>query len=342
MKFDDLYVSGTGLYLADRLPAEDAVAAGLVDARAVRRAGLRSVCVSASESGPELAVHAATAALKRSTVRPEDLGLVLHACTWYQGHDLWAPASFVQDRVAGNRCPSMEVRQLSNGGLAAVELAAAYLLADRSRGDALVTTGDRFAAPAFDRFHSDPGTICGDGGAAVLLSTRHGFARLLSLVSVSDPGLEAMGRGDDPFATVPMGNRTPVSVDGHRSRLTRELGMNQVLARMRSGQQEAFRAALEEAGRRPDDVHRFVLPNLGRPRMQALLLEPLQLQLPRTTWEWGMSVGHLGAGDQLAGLAHLADTGDLERGDVVALLGAGAGFSWTVAVLEVDHRPPRE
>jgi 3-oxoacyl-[acyl-carrier-protein] synthase-3 len=46
-------------------------------------------------------------------------------------------------------------------------------------------------------------------------------------------------------------------------------------------------------------------------------------------------VGHLGAGDQFAGLAHLVDTGLLHLGQTCVLVGIGAGFSWTVAVLEV-------
>jgi 3-oxoacyl-[acyl-carrier-protein] synthase-3 len=46
-------------------------------------------------------------------------------------------------------------------------------------------------------------------------------------------------------------------------------------------------------------------------------------------------VGHLGAGDQICGFNHLLETDRVRPGDRVMLLGVGAGFSWSCAVLEV-------
>lgn len=150
-------------------------------------------------------------------VRPDDIHLVLHANTYHQGHDLWAPASYVQRMAVGNSCLSLEVRQLSNGGMAALELAASHLLSVPSRHSALITTGDRFCLPGFDRWNTDPGTVCGDGGTALVLSARDGFARIRSLVTVSDPALEGMGRGTDPFSDAPS-RRGPRSVSRHTVR----------------------------------------------------------------------------------------------------------------------------
>jgi 3-oxoacyl-[acyl-carrier-protein] synthase III len=50
-------------------------------------------------------------------------------------------------------------------------------------------------------------------------------------------------------------------------------------------------------------------------------------------------VGHLGAGDQFAGLAHLVDAGELGAGGIAVLLGVGCGFVWSCAVVEVRYRP---
>ncbi|MCZ9343319.1 3-oxoacyl-ACP synthase, partial [Streptomyces sp. TRM76130] len=129
-------------------------------------------------------------AIDRSGTDAQDISLVLHACTYFQGHDLWAPASYIQQAAVGNDCLSSEVRQLSNGGMAALELGVAYLEAGRGRRAVLITTGDRFCPPGFDRWNTDPGTVCGDGGTAMVLSAEGGFARLRSLVTVSDPALE--------------------------------------------------------------------------------------------------------------------------------------------------------
>ncbi|WP_243704727.1 3-oxoacyl-[acyl-carrier-protein] synthase III C-terminal domain-containing protein [Micromonospora sp. KC723] len=65
--------------------------------------------------------------------------------------------------------------------------------------------------------------------------------------------------------------------------------------------------------------------------------KPLDISSDQTTWDWGSTIGHLGAGDQIAGLAHLRRTGRLGAGQLCALVGAGGGFSWSVAVLEVSE-----
>lgn len=53
----------------------------------------------------------------------------------------------------------------------------------------------------------------------------------------------------------------------------------------------------------------------------------------------GRRTGHLGAGDQWAGLNHLAQTRFLTPGDLVLLDAAGAGFTLSAAVLEILHQP---
>ncbi|MFJ4359879.1 ketoacyl-ACP synthase III family protein [Streptomyces massasporeus] len=341
MDIAEVYVSGVGLHLARRMPVGEVVERGLADLRTVRRSGMVSVCVG-ERSGPEMAVQAARAALRGSGRVPSDIGVVLHASTWFQGHDLWAPASYVQREAVGNTCLSLEVGQLSNGGMAAMEMAVAWLRAGTDAGppSALITTGDRFCLPGFDRWHTDPGTVCGDGGTALVLSRGSGFARLRSLVTVSDPSLEAMGRDADGFSPAPLTARAPIGVAASRERLVREIGLTRLLDLLQAGQRAAFDRALEEAGAKASDVAWFVLPNLGRPKMDAQFFQVLDIDPERTTWLWGSGVGHLGAGDPFAGLARLAGTGALRPGQLCALISAGGGFAWSVAVLEVTAEPP--
>ncbi|PKK13494.1 ketoacyl-ACP synthase III family protein [Thermomonospora sp. CIF 1] len=338
----EIFVSGVGLYLAPAMPAEEAVERGLTDLWTVRRTRMRSVCVG-EESGPEMAVKAARDALRHAGAAPDDIDLVLHASTYFQGHDLWAPASYVQRESIGDRprgaCPAMDVGQLSNGGLAAMELAAAYLRADPRRHSALITTGDRFCPPGFDRWATDPGTVCGDGGTALVLSRVGGFARLRSLVTVSDPALEKMGRGADPFGAGPLTARVPISLEQHRALLMKELGASELIDRLRAGQRAAYERALAEAGLQAKEIAWFVVPNLGHPKMEFQFFTALDIDPGRTTWPWGSGVGHLGAGDQIAGLAHLVRIGALAPGQSCALIGAGGGFAWTVAVLDVLRIP---
>jgi 3-oxoacyl-[acyl-carrier-protein] synthase-3 len=341
MKFENLYIAGVGSWLPEPMTLEAAEEAGLCDRRYVWRTGIEAVCVSRRESAPEMAALAAPSALRQSGCDPADIDLLLHAATYYQGHDLWPPASYVQRAVLGNDCPAIEVRQMSNGGMAAFELAASYLVAGHARNHALITTGDRFCLPGYDRWRSDPGTICGDGGTAAVLSKWGGFAKLRSLVTISDSALEKMSRGPDPFGVAPFSVRKPIDSGAQREDFVAEMGLDFVMEHIDTGQRDTVDRALSEADVKLSDIDWVVLPSLGRSRIKAHFLDPLGIDLERTTWSWGRHVGHLGAGDQIAGLAHLGETGDLTGGERCLLLGVGAGFSWSAAVVEILDRPPQ-
>jgi 3-oxoacyl-[acyl-carrier-protein] synthase III len=335
----DLYISGIGTYLPPRVTMEEADRAGLCKRNLVWNTGIVSVCVANEESAPEMAVLAARTALVRSGCDPQQIGLVLHASAYFQGHDVWAPASYIQHHAVGNRSPAMEIKQLSNGGMAALDLARCYLAARPERTAALITTADRFALPGFDRWHSDPGTICGDGGTAMVVSTTGGWARVTGVASASDPGLERGGRGDDAFSPAPLAARSPIDLHGSSATLVREIGLEAVLQRIEAGQREAFERACAEAGVKFSEIDWFVLPNFGRTRMKAQFFSPFDIKPERTTWSWGREVGHLGAGDQAAGLHQLIAGQHLEPGQTCMLAGVGFGFSWTAVLIEMLASP---
>lgn len=332
---DELYIAAASSWLPGRMTLDEAELAGLADRARVWNTGIESVCVSADKSAPEMAVLAARAALQRAEVEPEDLRLLLHACAYHQGHDMWPSASYIQRHSGGGSYPAVEVRQMSNGGMIALQLAADCLRAG-DRPAALITTADRFCLPGFDRWRSDPGTVCGDGATAVVLSTRGGFAKLRGLGSVSDSGL-GHGSQEDRFSDAPLAARSPIDLSNDS--MARELGVEGTLNRIAAGQREAFDQACAQAEVKFDDIDWFLLPNLGRTRMRAQYFGPFGIDPQRSTWSWGRRVGHLGAGDQFAGLAHLVSEGVLEPGQTCLLAGVGMGFTWTAAVLEIVAQP---
>ncbi len=331
----DLYFAGIGHHLPGTTNVADAVADGRYDAADDEAHAYASVTVSDGEAPPDMAVRAGRLALDRAGIAPGEVALLLHASAWFQGIDYWPAAAYVhRELLAGNRrAPALDVQQMCDGALGALELAASYLIADPSREAALVTTADRFAEPGFDRWRSDIGIVYGDGAAAAVLA-REGFARLRSVVTVMDTELEAMYRGDEPFAA-----RAGREVDVRARRRAFMAGSEGVSDRTTAGLTEAIERALDEAGVKLGDVSRFVFPNVGLRTLQTRYLDVLGLDLPLTTWEWGRRTGHVGAADQLTGLTHLVESGQVSPGDRVVLVGIGAGFSWTGAVVEVTSRP---
>ncbi|MDV6286788.1 ketoacyl-ACP synthase III family protein [Rhodococcus jostii] len=334
MAKDEIYIRGVGTELQRLQLVSEAVAAGDCPQTIAERAHTESVSVSDHASGAELAALAARTALRDAGVDGAEIDLIAHANVYYQGHDLWSPSSYIQREVGAGDAVAVEIRQMSNGGMASIDLAAAYLLG-RDRDLALLTTGDRFAAPGFDRWVSDPGTIYGDGGTALILSRTSGFAVLRSFVNIADATLEAMHRGEDPFGGAPFSIRPRVDLEPLKKDFLDGASVLAIVEKVRRGQEQVIARSLDEAGVKITDIAWFVLPHFGRRRLSGSFLRPLDIDIDSTTWNFARTVGHLGAGDQFAGLTYLRQHNALRRGDAVLLAGVGAGFTWSAAVVEI-------
>lgn len=331
MRVDDVFIRATGLRLPGFLPLDEALG---------KATGMVSVAYSPDESAAEMGAAAATTAMERSGTGPDDLDLILHADTYHQGQDLWPVASYIQREAAGgSTCPALEIRQMSNGGMAALDLGIAYLTSQPHRRDALLTTADRFCPPGIDRWHTDPGTPYADGATALVLSRRGGYAALRSLAMLADAELEPLHRGDEPFTPAPLSHRVPVDFEAAKRAFTGKVGMSYTITRANAGQRTVIKQALAEADMELSEADWVLLPHFGLRRLRAIYHRQYGIDPARTTWEFSRTVGHLGAGDQFAGLDHLVVSGLARPGQRVVLIGVGAGYSWGCAVVEILARP---
>ncbi|WP_116245110.1 ketoacyl-ACP synthase III family protein [Nocardiopsis sp. FIRDI 009] len=340
MRRENLFIAGLGSYLPKTQTADEARRLGLYSAEQQDLTQQLSVTVSGpDESAPDMAVEAARQALARARVAPPQVNAVFHAAVLHSGIDVWNAASYIQGRIATRDCAVAEIRSGSNGGLSAVEVAADHLAA-RGASYAVVTAGDVFPSPGFDKWGSDR-VHYADGCAAAVLSGTDGFARVASLVTTTDPELEGMHRGDQPFGPFRHGERDPIDLVRRQREFTEHtMDRDEVWRRMDRGLTTAVRRSLEEADTTLDQISRIVVPHFGAHLTRKQMLRPLGLtDLDRTTWDFSRRVGHLGPGDQIAGLDHLAENGALAPGDRVLLLGAGAGFTWSSAVLNILSTP---
>jgi 3-oxoacyl-[acyl-carrier-protein] synthase III len=336
-----LPIAGVACWLpAERETAAFAVAEGRLDATHAADQGYQACAVS-ELAPPVMAVLAATAALGSAGWDPATVDLLLHAWTYYQGHDFWSPPHFVADQVGASAAIPVGVQQMCNGGAAAVELAAARLLVDPSVTRAVVTTADRFAAPGFDRWSGDYGTSYGDGATALLLSAPEVEPapplRLLAITTVAVPSLESAHRGGDPFSPAP--RMVSSQVDSRRTlQHFMAAGGGPVLAGHAAATAQAvLTRALAEAGIDRDSPRLRVvaLPRLGREVLDDDYPDGLPVGPATEVSRPGADTGHLGAGDPFANLADLHAAGTLGPGEVAVLLSVGAGFTWSALVVEV-------
>jgi 3-oxoacyl-[acyl-carrier-protein] synthase-3/clorobiocin biosynthesis protein CloN2 len=96
---------------------------------------------------------------------------------------------------------------------------------------------------------------------------------------------------------------------------------------------------LDEAGLELDQIARIAFNHASREVVEDRL-GPLGVQLERTTWEYGSTVGHVGAADQVIAFDHLLDSGAVGPGSHLLLLGVGPGVNIAGAVIRVHAVPP--
>lgn len=340
MRYEDLYIAGLGSYLPETVAVDEAVAAGRYDLEDQEDSGQRSVAVAGPEdSQPVMAVAAGRVALERSGLPGAEVSLLLHAVTSYNGLDGWNAGCYLQKEILGGAGLSFEIRQLSNGAVASIELAAAYLTAAPARTAALITAADQFAEPAWDRWRASWGLVFADGASAAVLSRNGGFASVLSAVTVTDPELEAFHRGALPFTPAPDAGQYPIDFRARTLDYGQTVDLAEASQAMAAGLSRAAAAAAEEAGIRIKDAAHFVVPSFGKSLLERECLRPLVIPIERSTWSWGQDVGHMGAADQFASLTYLSEAGKLTAGDHVVIIGIGGGFNWTCVVLRVNEHP---
>ncbi|WP_199510923.1 ketoacyl-ACP synthase III family protein [Nucisporomicrobium flavum] len=339
MRHDDLYVAGVGAFLPARVSVDDAIESGRYDVEEQMDSGQDMVAVAGPDHPtPVMAAAAGRSALQRSGLRPDEVELLLHVVTAHSGLTGWNAACYLQQEVLSGAGLSFEVRQLSNGAVASIELAAAYL-AVPGRTAAMITSADQFAEPMWDRWRTNWGLVFADGASAAVLSRSEGFARVVSSVTVTDSSLEGLHRGRLPFSSSPVEEEVPVDFRARNLDFALSADLAETSRRMADGLRTAAFTATKEADVDLGDIEHVIVPGFGRELLRRECLEPLGIPVSRTTWQWSTQTGHMGAADQFAALAYLSESGQLRPGERVLIIGVGGGFNWSCVVLDIVAHP---
>lgn len=339
----DLYISGLGVHLPETVSVEWAVEHGLYSMEEVEAHELAGAAVAGDTPAPEMALSAAQEAVKRSGILPASLSLLLYAATWHQGPDGWLPHSYLQRHLTGGHVPAVEIRQGCNGIFSGLDLASAYLRADPDRHSALLVAADNYGTPLMDRWRIGPGYIGGDAASAIVLATEPGFAQVLCVCSVTVPEAEELHRGGEPLfppgvtvgRTMSFGTRN----DSFRKEaVTRTVG-TAALMKIQQQLMVIIDRALSESGIEVGDLTKVAFMNYSREIVQQRCMAALRLPMSRSTWDFGRTIGHCGASDQILALDHLLSRGELGPGDHMLMLGTGPGVIVSAAVIRILTTP---
>ncbi|MFI1510530.1 hypothetical protein [Streptomyces sp. NPDC020597] len=219
MKVDNVYLAGIGTCIPERVTIDEAVERGWYDAALRESAGMISVAVAGDTPAPDMAVSAARDALKHSRHDADDIDALIHTPVFHQGPDIWSAPHYILHHTVDRPVPALELRHGCLGMVTSLRFAANLLTADPRSTAVLVTAGDNFSTPNVDRWSVSDNYVLGDGGSAVVVSKRPGFARLLSVGSVSIPEAELLHRGGDPLFPPSVTLGKPLDLDARVAHL---------------------------------------------------------------------------------------------------------------------------
>jgi 3-oxoacyl-[acyl-carrier-protein] synthase III len=328
MIWDDVFIGGTGRYLPPRTPAVDGVPDTETNRRLLALSDFESFTTSVDVTEHAMAVRAAMGALQHSGFTGSDIAMAAYAQMDSQDH--MAPSCHLQRVLGMPNALVFELEATSNGGAAALQVAAHHLVSDQSATATLVTATARFLPPRWERWQPMIGIFLSDGAASTLLTREGGYARLIATANTSATQMEVLST---PTIPDPEGhrNRTPIEITGLAPYLTM---MSEAIV-------GSVEQVVKEANIDLADVAKFVVTGLGLAQLSVVVLEPLGIDLSRTTWSFLRELGHVGPCDQLLGLDHVIREGELRPGDKVMVIGLGMGSRFTCALLEITEPPAR-
>lgn len=341
MRVQNVYLAGVGTYLPERVTTADAVARGWYDSADREESQLLSVTVGDETPAPDMAVFAAREALKRSEHDAEEIDALYHSSVHYQGPDVWSAPHYILRHTCDRPVSAVEIRHGCLGIVASIEMGAAALMAEPERNAVLLTTADNFNTPVVDRWRTSKLFVLADGGAAAVLSTRTGFARLLAVGGLSNPEMEEMHRGGEELFPPGITVGKPLDLEARRIYWREQWakGIAPPMGHLGELVASAVDKVLGEAGMTLDDVTRIANVGLNWEPFKDAFLDPLGVEVSRCSWEFNRRMGHAGPVDHIAALEHLWITGEVGPGDRVLMLGATPGFEASCAVLEIVTAP---
>ncbi|MDL9936530.1 3-oxoacyl-[acyl-carrier-protein] synthase III C-terminal domain-containing protein [Gordonia sp. ABSL1-1] len=346
MRCDNIFLDSIGTYLPQSRPLDDVRAAGLVDEREAAEWPWTGVAEAGAISPPDMAVQAGREAMLVSSVPTHCFRMLIHAGSVYQGSVMWPLHHYIQRHTIGDTGTALEIRQACSGGIAALQLAASALTAQRGAGAVLVTGADNHYW--FDRFdwlrhhlaHNRSVALLGDAGHGIVVTNTGGFASLDSIATGSVPEFEEAFRlpGQQfPVSTSPPTPdevRAVTAAAGRHPQWLRVLSFTAARTALATAQQ-----ALDDAGVTASDVTYYLPGFMAGAGIADLITRRLGVAVPDGLQDFGRTVGHLSVSDHAIGIAHLSELGLLRPGARLLIGATGFAASMAYAVITIHDQP---
>ena len=288
----------------------------------VSRTGICERHVAApDENTSDLAARAGTAALSRARVEPGEVDLLIVATS---SPDMLFPSTAcLAAHKMGLSCPAFDLSAACTGLIYAVGQATSAIESGRAR--TVLVIGADVLTRLID--FTDRGTciLFGDGAGAFVM-------RASDKQGVRGVHLGADGSGAGLLSLPAGGSARPCSAEAVREGDNFiKMNGNEVFKFAVRQIPVVTRQALDESGLTVDDVT-WLVPHQANTRITATVAERLGIPVERVV-ERIADVGNTSTASIPLALDGLYTAGNLHAGEVLALVGFGAGLTWGAAIV---------
>jgi len=350
-------ITGLGTYVPDETVTGEAIAgeSGIPTEVVVEKMGVREkrVCPPDGDHATDMSVKAAEAALADADADPTDLDVVVYHGSEYKDHVVWSAAAAITERLGATNAYATECYTLCAGAPIALRQATAQLetepidtalLVAASREEDLVDYDNENSSFMFNfgsgasafvlEATGDDGEPDASGADSVDAAPFDGRAR----ATVRASAAETDGSFADDVVMPAGGSKRPPSEATVREGLhTLDVpdpeGMKERLGPVSlPAYLSVADTALERSGYEREDLDFVALTHMKR-SFHERVLDELGLD-PANDGYYLDEYGHVQSVDQALALAAGVETSRLEPGDLVCLLAAGTGYTWSASVVQ--------
>ena len=347
--FPPVGIVGYGLYIPDTyLSAEDIAAqsGGRWTADAVRnKLGFdRKPMPGPGDGTQDMGVKAAQDCLRRTGVDPMEIDVILCIGEEHKEYPLTTSGIYIQEQIGAYKAWAIDLQQRCNTTVAALKIARDMLVADPDLETALIVGGYRngdfidFADPTTSFMYN-----LGAGAGAFLVRRGHEANEILGVQIATDGSMARdvgvrYGGTVNPIERLPDEILTKLRTEGNKTLTVFEpehmkdtlngIGFTKWMA--------CLDKALGQSGLTRADLGYLNILHF-KPSMYRALLDELGLTDEQSVYL--RQYGHIGQVDQMISVHEGLEQGRLRDGHVMAMLAAGIGYVWGVAVVRWGPRP---
>jgi len=269
----------------------------------------------------DLAARAGAIALERSGVEPSDVDLLIVATST---PDMVFPstACLAQAKI-GLTCPAFDLNAACTGFIYAIEMATAMIESGRAR--TIMVIGADVLSSIVDYTDRSTCILFGDGAGAVVLQA----SEEPGVLSVH---LGADGTGADLLYVPAGGSAAPVTPENLAAGDTYlKMNGNEVFKFAVRAIPGVTKQALADSGLTTDDVD-WLVPHQANQRITDTVAQRLGIAHERVVCRIE-DIGNTSAASIPIALDSLYRDGHLRAGDILALVGFGAGLTYGAAIV---------